>query len=98
MDREWRESKVQGYTSSAPKIRKPSIGRPLRYAFIQPHGVNSLPKGVDKVHFDGCHAKDGSKSARATLRSSCSEARRAASTVRTGWGKLHDIRNLFAWR
>ena len=69
MDREWRESKVQGYTSSAPKMRKPSVGRPLRYAFIQPHGVNSLPKGVDKVHFDGCHAKDGSKSARATLRS-----------------------------
>jgi len=51
LEGEWRESKVAGYKSTGPKMG-PSTG-PLRYAFVQPKGPNSVPKGASKANFDG---------------------------------------------
>lgn len=53
-DLQWRESKIQGYQSSAaPRIAKPSAGGPLRYAFVQTMGTNSVPRGTACADFDG---------------------------------------------
>lgn len=53
MDRDWRESKVQGQRSFAPKMGpKPATG-PLRYAFVQSMGPNSVPRDSVCADFDG---------------------------------------------
>ena len=53
-DLQWRESKIQGYQSSAaPRMAKPSAGGPLRYAFVQTMGTNSVPRGTACADFDG---------------------------------------------
>jgi len=51
LERNWRESKVSGYTSTAPKWG-PSTGA-MRHAFVQKHGPNSVPSGASKANFDG---------------------------------------------
>lgn len=54
MDRGWRESKIQGYTSAgAPRIGPAGLAGPLRYAFIQNMGPNSVPRGTALADFDG---------------------------------------------
>lgn len=56
MDRQWQTSKVSGYhTSAAPKLGngKPPSSGPLRYAFIQKGGANSIPRGTSKAEFHG---------------------------------------------
>lgn len=51
LDREWRESKVVS-GNGGPKFARPSTG-PLRYAFIQPSGLNKIPHGTAKTDFNG---------------------------------------------
>jgi len=53
MDRQWRESKVQGYKGGAPKLGPPPRGGRLRYAFIQPMGPNSVPRDAAMADVDG---------------------------------------------
>ena len=54
MDRQWKESKVQGYTTfSAPKIGPAPIKGALRYAFIQPLGPGSVPRDATMSDVDG---------------------------------------------
>lgn len=69
MDREWRESKVTGGSSGGTKFGK-STG-PLRYAFIQKTGPNSIPHSVVKADFSGGRTDysmpDGSMPRTATL-------------------------------
>lgn len=53
-DLDWRESKIQGYQSTAaPRIVKPTATGPLRYAFVQTMGTNSVPRGTACADFDG---------------------------------------------
>ena len=53
MDRDWRESKIQGHKSFAPKIGPAPVTGPLRYAFIQNMGPNSVPRDSICSDFDG---------------------------------------------
>ena len=51
---QWRESKISGYrTTAAPRIVKPTATGPLRYAFVQNMGTNSVPRGTACADFDG---------------------------------------------
>ena len=56
MDKRWRESKIQGYTGSAPRIGPAPVTGPMRYAFIQNMGPNSVPRGTAEADFDGGRA------------------------------------------
>ena len=49
-------SQIQGYSSTAPKIGPAPVTGPLRYAFVQNMGPNSVPRGTALADFDGGRA------------------------------------------
>jgi len=53
MDRDWRSHPVFKGGGGGTRIVKPTSTGPLRYAFIQPSGVNKIPHGVSKADFAG---------------------------------------------
>lgn len=53
LETKWRESKIQGYGGTAPKLGPAPVAGPLRYAFVQNMGPNSVPRGTALADFDG---------------------------------------------
>eukprot|EP00966_Prymnesium_polylepis_P030239 702807-Prymnesium_polylepis.2 len=53
MDRRWRESKIEGISGGGPSFGPPPRSGPLRSAFIQNMGPDSVPRDAELSSFEG---------------------------------------------